>query len=76
LNRQDGEDEYHVADAALGEGDDPASGATPSTIACCCLASAGFETGSGLPWAIWCANSQMTVACAVEHLVEADCEPG
>jgi alpha,alpha-trehalose phosphorylase len=68
LNRQDGEDEYHVTAAALGEGMDPRR-------------SRGFGHRVLLPrlhrdgdgeavLGYRCANSGMTLACATRHVVE------
>ena len=72
LNRQDGQDEYHVADAALGEGDDPRQ-AQPMDHRVLLPRLSRVRNGRAT-LGYCCANSQMTVACAVEHLVEADCE--
>ena len=77
LNRQDGEDEYHVARHALGHGADPRRMRT-------------FDhrvleprlhrhdhrgaTDDGVVLGYRCANSGMTLACAYRHLVETSCE--
>jgi alpha,alpha-trehalose phosphorylase len=77
LNRQDGEDEYHVTDAALGEGVDPRQArrfdhrvlqprlqqhVDPDDPA-------GGEVTLGYR----CSNSGMTMACAYRHELETPC---
>ena len=72
LNRQDGEDEYHVKSAALGEGMDPRR-------------SRRFdhrvleprlqrEHGNEIVLGYRCANSKMTLACGTRHLIDTSCE--
>ena len=77
LNRQDGEDEYHVARHALGHGADPRQ-------------MRQFDhrvleprlhrhdhrgaTDDGVVLGYRCANSGMTLACAYRHVVESSCE--
>ena len=72
LNRQDGEDEYHVKSAALGEGMDPRR-------------SRQFdhrvleprlqrEHGNQIVLGYRCANSKMTLACGTRHLIDTSCE--
>jgi alpha,alpha-trehalose phosphorylase len=72
LNRQDGEDEYHVKAAALGEGRDPRR-------------SRKFdhrvleprlqrESGNEIVLGYRCANSKMTLACGTRHQIETTCE--
>ena len=77
LNRQDGEDEYHVARHALGHGADPRK-------------MRSFDhrvleprlhrhdhrgvTDDGVVLGYRCANSGMTLACAYRHVVESSCE--
>jgi len=77
LNRQDGEDEYHVTDAALGEGVDPRQRRqfqervlTPQ------LQTHDGEDGAGglVTLGYRCARSGMTLACAYQHELEAGCE--
>ena len=72
LNRQDGEDEYHVAQAALGEGDDPRQAhALDHRVLLPRLSKVrGIRAYLGYR----CAHSEMTLACAVEHQVESDCD--
>jgi alpha,alpha-trehalose phosphorylase len=70
LNRQDGEDEYHVRSAAMGEGADPRKSATfqrrvltPQSI--------GAEADSDrMIQGFRCAESGMTIAVAVDHVFE------
>ena len=72
LNRQDGEDEYHVRAAAMGQGLDPRKTATfnrrvlrPQSI--------GVEADSDrMIQGFRCAESGMTIAVAVDHLFETD----
>ncbi|MFO6452180.1 MULTISPECIES: glycoside hydrolase family 65 protein [unclassified Aeromicrobium] len=74
LNRQDGEDEYHVRSKAMGEGHDPRK-------------SDGFDRRVLEPKHQWgdaeqgrvelgfrCADSGMTLAVAAEHILETDNE--
>jgi alpha,alpha-trehalose phosphorylase len=72
LNRQDGEDEYHVKAAALGEGGDPRR-------------SRKFdhrvleprlqrEDGNEIVLGYRCANSKMTLACGTRHQIETTCQ--
>ncbi|MFA9565938.1 MAG: glycoside hydrolase family 65 protein, partial [Acidimicrobiales bacterium] len=77
LNRQDGEDEYHVRSAALGEGRDPRKARTfdhrvlePLLQRQRNEADAGGEVTLGYR----CTNNRMTVACAYQHLVQTTCE--
>jgi alpha,alpha-trehalose phosphorylase len=70
LNRQDGEDEYHVRSAAMGQGTDPRKTATfdrrvlwPQSI--------GVEAESDrMIQGFRCAESGMTIAVAVDHVFE------
>ena len=72
LNRQDGEDEYHVRSAAMGEGNDPRKTTTfqrrvltPQSI--------GAEADSDrMIQGYRCAESGMTIAVAVDHVFETD----
>jgi hypothetical protein len=70
LNRQDGKDEYHVSSAAMGEGRDPRKANV-------------FESRVLEPQSHWfgdsriilgyrCANSKMTLAVGVDHVIETD----
>jgi alpha,alpha-trehalose phosphorylase len=70
LNRQDGEDEYHVARAALGEGDDPRQAhALDHRVL---LPRLSKVRGHRAYLGYRCAHSGMTLACAVEHQVESE----
>ncbi len=72
LNRQDGEDEYHVRSAAMGEGVDPRKAErfnrrvlVPQSI--------GAEADSDrMIQGFRCAESKMTIAAAVDHVFETD----
>ncbi len=72
LNRQDGEDEYHVRAAAMGQGNDPRKTATferrvlkPQSI--------GVEADSKrIIQGFRCAESGMTIAVAVDHVFATD----
>lgn len=77
LNRQDGEDEYHVTDAALGEGRDPRQSSkfdqrvlVPQLQRHENEEHAGGEVVLGYR----CADSGMTLACGYQHLLETPCE--
>jgi alpha,alpha-trehalose phosphorylase len=68
MNRQDGEDEYHVRTAALGEGMDPRrSNSFDHRVLEPRLQR---EHGNEFVLGYRCANSRMTLACGVRHLVE------
>ena len=77
LNRQDGEDEYHVSAAALGEGIDPRQArAFDHRVLQPRLQRhhdpddpAGGEIALGYR----CTNSGMTMACAYRHVIETPC---
>jgi len=72
LNRQDGEDEYHVTDAALGEGADPRRARKFSHR----VLKPRFqrEEGNEILLGYRCTNSDMTLACGVRHHFETNCE--
>jgi alpha,alpha-trehalose phosphorylase len=72
LNRQDGEDEYHVSRAALGEGQDPrrARRFDQRVLRPTLQAERGNEVVLGYR----CALSGMTIACGVRHVVETNCD--
>ncbi|MGI9646348.1 MAG: glycoside hydrolase family 65 protein [Ilumatobacteraceae bacterium] len=72
LNRQDGEDEYHVTSAALGEGADPRKARRFShrVLTPRVQREDGDETVLGYR----CTNSGMTIACAVRHHFDTTCE--
>jgi len=75
LNRQDGEDEYHVRDAALGEGGDPRKRRTFQERVLEPRLQSGGEgpAGGEVVLGYRCAHSGMTLACAYRHEVEASC---
>ena len=68
LNRQDGEDEYHVADHALGKGFDPRK-MRPFDHRVL-VPRLHRERGGEVVLGYRCANSGMTLACAYHHLVD------
>ncbi|MGH3358558.1 MAG: glycoside hydrolase family 65 protein, partial [Nocardioidaceae bacterium] len=70
LNRQDGEDEYHVRSAAMGEGMDPRKASRFDGR----VLQPQFHLGEDgrLILGYRCTNSRMTLACAAHHLVETD----
>ena len=73
LNRQDGEDEYHVPEAAMGEGahDPRKAGAFESRV----LVPAGHGArGDRMMLGYRCANSGMTIAVAADHRLETEDE--
>ncbi|HEY1135713.1 MAG TPA: glycosyl hydrolase family 65 protein [Nocardioides sp.] len=67
LNRQDGKDEYHVADAALGEGIDPrkAAGFEHRVL----LPRGHYATDERMMLGYVCSRSRMTVAVAADHVL-------
>lgn len=72
MNRQDGEDEYHVRAAALGEGKDPRKARkfddrvlTPRLER---------ERDNEIILGYRCANSRMTLACGMRHQIESGCD--
>jgi alpha,alpha-trehalose phosphorylase len=71
LNRQDGEDEYHVEAAALGEGKDPRQSRKfgHRVLQPRLQREDGNETVLGYR----CANSRMTLACGTRHHIETSC---
>jgi alpha,alpha-trehalose phosphorylase len=72
LNRQDGEDEYHVEAAALGEGRDPrrARKFTERVLEPRRHRERGNESIIGYR----CRNSRMTLACGTRHLLDTACQ--
>lgn len=70
LNRQDGKDEYHVADAALGEGIDPrkAAGFDHRVL----LPRGHYSTDDRMMLGYVCSRSRMTVAVAADHVLTCD----
>ncbi|CAN5538923.1 glycosyl hydrolase family 65 protein [soil metagenome] len=76
LNRQDGEDEYHVRAAALGEGLDPRRARKfDHRVLVPRLQRHERELGDGgeVVLGYRCANSGMTLACSYQHLLETRC---
>ena len=70
LNRQDGEDEYHVRAAAMGEGMDPRKASKFNGRV---LQPQFQEARDGqMVLGYRCTNSGMTLACAASHVVETD----
>jgi alpha,alpha-trehalose phosphorylase len=72
LNRQDGEDEYHVRTAALGEGTDPRRSSTFDHRVL--EPRLQRENGNEIVLGYRCTNSGMTLAGAVRHRVESSCD--
>jgi alpha,alpha-trehalose phosphorylase len=80
LNRQDGEDEYHVAAASLGEGIDPrqARRFTERVL----IPKLQLHRGNGdmardggeVILGYQCNHSRMTLACGYQHLVDTGCD--
>ena len=77
LNRQDGEDEYHVEEAALGEGFDPRQRRSfrdrvllPQLQRC----DPERPDGGDVVLGYRCAHSGMTLACAYRHELETGCD--
>ncbi|MBV1894049.1 MAG: glycoside hydrolase family 65 protein [Ilumatobacteraceae bacterium] len=72
LNRQDGEDEYHVRSAALGEGKDPrqARKFTQRVLQPLMQQKSDNEVVLGYR----CANSKMTLACGTRHTIDTPCQ--
>ncbi len=77
LNRQDGEDEYHVRSAALGEGLDPRKARKfEHRVLVPRLQRHERDVGDGgeVVLGYRCANSGMTLACSYVHRVETRCD--
>ncbi len=68
LNRQDGQDEYHVPEAALGEGGDPRSASSFDRRVL--VPTSQRDRGNRVLLGHTCAESRMTIACGAEHLLE------
>ncbi|MGD9704472.1 MAG: glycoside hydrolase family 65 protein [Acidimicrobiia bacterium] len=71
LNRQDGEDEYHVSAAALGEGLDPRR--TRQFNHRVLMPRVHRERLGEAMLGYRCANSGMTLACGYQHIVDTAC---
>ncbi|MEJ7800404.1 MAG: glycosyl hydrolase family 65 protein [Ilumatobacter sp.] len=78
LNRQDGEDEYHVRRAALGEGLDPRQARKFDRRVLQSKLRRHDDpddpAGGQVTLGYRCTNSHMTLACAYRHVVEAACQ--
>ncbi len=77
LNRQDGEDEYHVTDAALGEGRDPRQARRfDHRVLVPTLQHHRDDgpAGGQMTLGYRCANSGMTVAAATRHRIDTECD--
>jgi alpha,alpha-trehalose phosphorylase len=70
LNRQDGEDEYHVPDAALGEGIDPRQARKFDQRVLEPRLQHQDDSGLSATLGYRCPNSRMTLACGYLHTVE------
>ena len=68
INRQDGEDEYHVTSAALGEGLDPRKASHFESRVL--LPRLNYATDQRMLLGYVCAQSRMTVAVAADHTIE------
>jgi alpha,alpha-trehalose phosphorylase len=77
LNRQDGEDEYHVPDAALGEGSDPRRSRRFDHRVLQPTTQRNHADDHGIGDVVLgyrCTNSRMTLACGVHHVVDTAAE--
>jgi alpha,alpha-trehalose phosphorylase len=78
LNRQDGEDEYHVKAAALGEGTDPRKARKfDRRVLQPTLQrhdDADDHAGGEITLGFRCTNSGMTIACAYRHELDTPCD--
>ena len=72
LNRQDGEDEYHVRSAALGEGQDPRQARKFDHRVL--EPRLQREQGNEIVLGYRCANSRMTLACGTRHHIDTSCQ--
>ena len=74
LNRQDGEDEYHVESAALGAGTDPRQARRFDRRVLLSRVQRRLEVpeGDGVVLGHRCAESGMTIASAYRHLIECE----
>ena len=70
LNRQDGEDEYHVSSAAMGEGIDPRRAERFRRRVLIPQTNGGNEVEGRVVLGYQCANSKMTLAVAADHHME------
>jgi alpha,alpha-trehalose phosphorylase len=72
LNRQDGEDEYHVRSAALGEGKDPRRARKFGRRVL--EPRLQREHGNEIVLGYRCADSEMTLACGTRHHIDTPCQ--
>ncbi len=72
LNRQDGEDEYHVRSAALGEGMDPRKSRRFGRRVL--VPQIQRDDGDDVVLGYRCAESGMTMAVGYRHILECQCE--
>lgn len=72
LNRQDGEDEYHVRAAALGEGRDPRQSRRFDHRVL--VPRLQRENGNEIILGYRCTNSGMTLACGTRHHIDTSCQ--
>jgi alpha,alpha-trehalose phosphorylase len=72
LNRQDGEDEYHVRAAALGEGKDPRRSRRFDQRVL--VPRLQREEGNEIILGYRCTNSGMTLACGTRHHIDTSCQ--
>ena len=70
LNRQDGEDEYHVPSAAMGEGIDPRRAERIQRRVLVPQTHGGSEQQGRVMMGYQCANSKMTLGVAADHHME------
>jgi len=70
LNRQDGEDEYHVSSAAMGEGRDPRRPERILRRVLVPLTNGGNEDQGRVVLGYQCAESKMTLGVAADHHME------
>ncbi len=75
MNRQDGEDEYHVRSAALGEGMDPRQASKFNhRVLQPKLRRGGVERDDAVILGYRATNSRMTLACGFRHVISTACE--
>src|SRR5699024_1744695 len=74
LNRQDGEDEYYVRAAAMGEGGDPRKAERFGRRVLMPQSKWGDIDQGRVVLGYKCANSGMTLACAADHVLQTENE--
>ncbi len=72
LNRQDGEDEYHVSAKAMGEGVDPRKAGSLNRRVLMPQGNGGDLDEGRVTLGYQCANSGMTLAVAADHRIETE----